>query len=81
MSRDCADLNYCLMCGYPTGLENINCKCYCHTLIEWTDNANILHTIDKKGNEKITRIDENGKEIITTISKRQLKEMGNIHYF
>ncbi len=81
MSRDCADLNYCLICGFPTGLQNIDCKCYCHDLKEWIDGANFLHKIDKEGNEKIINIDENGKKIITIIPKRQLEEMGNEYYF
>ena len=81
MSRDCADLNYCLMCGFPTGLVNSNCKCHCHVLKEWTDTANILHKIDEEGNQKIIYTDENGKEITELILKRQLEKMGNAYYF
>lgn len=78
MSRTCIDLNYCLGCGYPVGLENKECNCYCHLSKEWTDGAEILHKIDVKGNETISYIDEYGEKVVHTITKAQFEDIGSV---
>ena len=46
MSRDCADLDVCLICGKPVGFKSEGCDCVCHSYSQWEDGYGNVHYVN-----------------------------------